>query len=92
MIKHNVYFEGKVQSLGLNTENGFATIGVITPGKYTFSTASEEKMVITSGHLGVKLPGEEWKMVRAYEEFIIKENSSFDVEATSDISYICFYK
>ncbi|MBA4391099.1 MAG: hypothetical protein C0399_09190 [Syntrophus sp. (in: bacteria)] len=92
VMKHNVYFEGKVQSLGLDTEDGNATIGVITPGQYSFTTATEEKMVITSGVLRVKLPQEAWKIVRANEEFIVKENVSFDVEANRDVSYICYYK
>ena len=28
-MKHNVYYDGRVQSLGLNTEEGSATVGVI---------------------------------------------------------------
>lgn len=91
-MKHTVYFEGKVQSLSLDTEYGNATIGVITPGQYTFATATEERMVITSGVLKVKLPQEAWKTVRVPEEFIVKENLSFDMEAARDVSYICYYK
>jgi purine/pyrimidine-nucleoside phosphorylase len=91
-LKHNVYFDGKVQSLGLETENGSATIGVITPGAYTFSTATEERMGITSGVLNVKLPGETWKKVEAGKEFIVPANASFDVEADGDVAYICYYK
>lgn len=91
-MKHNVYFEGNVQSLSLNSGNGDATIGVITPGRYAFSTATEERMVITSGALNVKLPGEDWKMVQTNQEFVIKENLSFEVEASLDVSYICYYK
>ena len=60
-MEHNVYFDGKVQSLSLETASGKATIGVITPGKYAFSTATEERMVVTSGILTVKLPGGEWR-------------------------------
>ena len=91
-MKHNIYFDGKVQSLGLNTEHGEATIGVIIPGKYSFSTSSEERMVITSGILNVKLPGAEWKMFKGNEEFKVPANASFDVEADQDVSYICYYK
>jgi purine/pyrimidine-nucleoside phosphorylase len=91
-MKHNVYFEGRVQSLGLETESGHATIGVITPGKYTFSTSLEERMKITSGSLNVKLPGETWNKVEAGKEFIVQANSSFDVEAPRDVAYICYYK
>ena len=55
-MDHNVYFEGKVQSLTMETEQGRATVGVITPGKYTFSTSTQERMVVTSGILAVTLP------------------------------------
>ena len=41
-MKHNIYFDGKVQSLGLTTEEGNATVGVISQGTFTFSTSSEE--------------------------------------------------
>lgn len=91
-MKHNVYFEGNVQSLSLNSENGNATIGVITPGKYAFSTDTEERMVITTGILNVKLPDEDWRLFQANQEFIVKANMSFEVEASLDVSYICYYK
>jgi len=50
-MDHNVYFEGKVQSLSLSTEQGRATVGVITPGKYAFKTSTQERMVVISGNL-----------------------------------------
>ena len=90
-MKHNVYFEGNVQSLSLNSESGSATIGVITPGEYAFSTATEERMVITSGTLNVKLPEEDWIIFHVNQEFIVKANVSFEVKADQDVSYICYY-
>ena len=36
VVSHNVYFEGNVQSLGLETEKGKATGGVMKKGNYTF--------------------------------------------------------
>ena len=91
-MDHNVYFEGKVQSLTLATEHGRATVGVITPGKFTFSTSTEERMVVTSGNLRVKLPREAWKTVAQGQEFVVEANASFDVEAGHDVSYVCYYK
>lgn len=90
-MKHNVYFDGKVQSLGVNTAEGYATVGVISPGAYTFSTATPERMVIITGVLNVKLPGEEWKRFGVTEEVKIKEQVSFDVRADYDVAYICYY-
>ena len=91
-MDHNSYFEGKVQSLTMETDRGRATVGVITPGKYTFSTSTQETMVITSGILSVRLPEGVWKTVGADQEFIVEANASFDVEASRDVSYICYYK
>ena len=91
-MKHNVYFDGKVQSLGLATAEGNATVGVISPGKFTFSTSSEERMIVTSGILKVKLPKQNWKTMGRNAEFIVPANSSFDVEADTDVSYIYYYK
>jgi len=90
-MEHNVYFEGKVQSLTLETDQGRATVGIITPGKYTFSTSTQERMVVTSGTLNVTLSQGERKIVGPNQEFIVGANDSFDVEATGDVSYICYY-
>jgi purine/pyrimidine-nucleoside phosphorylase len=91
-MKHNVYFDGKVQSIGLNTKDGNATVGVISKGRFTFSTSSEERMIITSGTLRVKLPDQDWKVMGKNAEWLVPANSSFDVDADADVSYICYYK
>ena len=56
-MKHNSYFDGKVQSLALNTPEGPATAGVIEPGKYTFKTDSEERMQVIAGAFEGKTAG-----------------------------------
>jgi uncharacterized protein YaiE (UPF0345 family) len=91
-MNHSVYFEGKVQSLSLQTDHGRATVGVITPGKYTFSTSSQERMVVTSGTLDVTLPNGQKIVIGPSQEFIVEANESFDVEAKGDVYYICNYK
>lgn len=91
-MKHNSYFDGKVQSLSLSTEKGSATVGVIAPGKYTFNTATEETMVVVSGTLKYKLAGRDWQSAAKGQQFIVPEKQAFDVEATGDAAYICYYK
>jgi purine/pyrimidine-nucleoside phosphorylase len=92
MIKHNEYFEGKVQSLGMDTEEGYATVGIMEPGSYTFSTSSEERMTVVEGSMKVKLPGADWQVFGPDETFTVPGNASFDIEAAADVAYICFYK
>jgi len=91
-MKHNSYFEGKVQSLAVNTPDGSATVGVIEPGKYTFKTGSEERMQIVAGTLKAKLPGASWQTFAQGQFFVVPAHASFEVEAPADAAYICYYK
>ncbi|MBI5585118.1 MAG: pyrimidine/purine nucleoside phosphorylase [Deltaproteobacteria bacterium] len=91
-MKHNSYFEGKVQSLGINTPEGYATVGVIEPGQYTFSTDSEEHLTIIAGSMKVKLPGSSWQQVTRSDTFVVPPRASFDIDATAEVAYICYYK
>ena len=91
-IAHNVYFEGKVQSLGVQTEKGKATVGVMKKGTYTFSTSSPEEMVVISGILNVKLAGRnEFTAYHASDKFNVEANSSFNVSCDDDVAYLCYY-
>ena len=90
-MQHNSYFDGNVQSLGLDSPDGKATIGVITPGAYSFSTSTQERMCIVAGVLNVKLPGADWQAYGQGTEFLVPSGVSFDVEASADVAYICYY-
>lgn len=52
MFKHNQYFDGKVSSLGFDTPEGPATVGVMSPGEYTFGTSTRETMTVITGEIG----------------------------------------
>ena len=92
-MKHNQYFDGKVQSLGFNGPEGPATVGVMEPGKYAFKTQGEERISIFVGTLKIKLPGSnDWQAVEAGDSFTVPGNSSYEVDVATDTAYICFYK
>lgn len=91
-VSHNSYFDGLVQSLGVSTDKGRATVGVMKPGKYTFGTAAPEVMIIITGELNVKLPGSDWTIYKTQGEFSVGANQSFDVSCENDVAYICYYK
>jgi uncharacterized protein YaiE (UPF0345 family) len=90
-IKHSIYFEGKVQSLGLQTEAGKATVGVMKAGTYTFSTSSPELMVVISGQLKLKQADGSYVNYTAQEQFNIAAGTSFEVKCDTDVAYICYY-
>lgn len=90
-ISHNVYFEGKVQSLGLNTAKGRATLGVMKKGNYTFSASSPEKMVVISGSMEVRQQDGAFKRYTEQEEFDVAAGTSFDVVCDTDVAYLCYY-
>lgn len=90
-VPHNVYFDGKVQSLGLQSTSGKATLGVMKKGNYTFSTTSAEKMVVISGTMEVALPDNDFKKYEAQDAFEVQAGSSFEVKCEADVAYICYY-
>ena len=93
MFDVNEYFEGKVKSIGFQTDEGPATVGVMAPGDYTFSTSMVEYMTITSGLMSVLLPGDsEWKNFRDFETFKVDKDQKFQVKVLEDTSYRCLYK
>ena len=90
-ITHNVYFEGKVQSLGLDTEKGKATLGVMKKGSYRFSASVPEEMVVVSGIMNIKLYNSEWSKFTAQGKFNVEAGTSFDIVCDTDVAYICYY-
>jgi purine/pyrimidine-nucleoside phosphorylase len=90
MLKHNAYFDGKVQSIGFERNGRRATAGVIDPGTFHFGTEAAERMTVVSGELWVKLAGEEdFRPYAAGTVFEVPAHSGFDVRATAPAAYLC---
>ena len=89
----NVYFDGAVTSRKVTFADGsFKTLGIMSPGEYTFGTAEKELMEITAGELDILLPGEtQWQTIKGGESFYVPANASFDVKAKTIIDYCCSY-
>ena len=90
MLKHNTYFDGKVQSIGFERNGRRATAGVIDRGEFHFNTDAPERMSVTSGELSVRLAGSaEWARYPAGTAFEVAGKSGFDVRATEPSAYVC---
>ena len=93
MFKTNQYFDGKVVSIGLESAEGTATVGVMAAGEYEFGTATIEIMTVISGTLSILQPGEtEWKTFNKFESFEVAKDVKFRVKCTEDTPYLCLYK
>jgi uncharacterized protein YaiE (UPF0345 family) len=90
-VKHNSYFGGAVQSLGFTHARGAASVGVMEPGSYEFSTGAPERMTIVSGDIEYRLPGEGWRAVAAGGEFCVPGEVKFDVRLTTPVAYVCWF-
>ena len=92
--KANVYFDGKCVSHTVLLPNGTrSTIGVIFPSSLTFNTAAPELMEINLGSCKVRLKGEDdWKAYSTGEKFTVPGNSSFDIEVTEMLDYVCHFE
>ena len=93
MFKTNRYFDGKVVSIALESNEGRATVGVMAEGEYEFGTDTIEVMTVISGELTILLPLQsEWKTYKKFESFIVPKGIKFRVKATEDTPYLCLYK
>ncbi len=88
MLKHNVYFDGKVQSIGFERLGRRMTAGVIAPGEFHFGTDAPERMTVVSGELEVKTDGG-WRAYPAGTTFEVAGKSGFDVRALKPAAYVC---
>jgi hypothetical protein len=89
-LKHNTYFDGRVQSIGFERNGRRATAGVIAPGEYHFGTDAPERMHVTSGELVVRIDGT--TELRVYPQgttFEVPGKSGFDVRAAAPTAYLC---
>ncbi len=92
MLKHNTYFEGKVQSVGFERSGRRATAGVIDVGEFHFGTDAAERMTVVSGELWVKHPGQStFRPYPAGTVFEVPAKSGFDVKAEAPVAYLCEY-
>jgi uncharacterized protein YaiE (UPF0345 family) len=90
MLKHNGYFEGKVQSVGFERNGRRATVGVVDVGEFHFGTEAPERMTVVSGELLARLPGEAgWRAFPAGTSFEVPAKSGFDVKASAPAAYLC---
>ena len=90
MLKHNGYFDGKVQSVGFERNGRRATVGAVDVGEFHFGTDAPERMTVVSGELWAKLPGEAaWRAFPAGTSFEVPAQSGFDVKASGPSAYLC---
>src|SRR5690625_1882607 len=75
--KANVYYDGQVTSRTLLLPDGSTrTLGIMTPGEYSFETDKKEKKEITFGDFEVLFEGEKnWKKFKAGDVLFIPANS-----------------
>lgn len=89
----NVYFDGACVSHTFFLADGTRkSAGVILPATLTFGTALPEVMELSSGRCRVRLAGsEQWTEYAAGESFDVPGDSSFDIEVTETLGYVCHY-
>lgn len=88
----NVYFDGKCVSHSLTLPDGSKkSVGVILPSTLTFKTGAPEVMELVDGECRVRVPGREWMRYARGQSFEVPGNSSFDIEATAPVHYICHF-
>lgn len=91
--KANVFFDGKCISHTVHTADGARkSVGVILPSKLVFDTAAPEVMEVVDGTCRVKLAGEsEAREYKAGQSWKVAANSSFEIETSAPLHYVCHF-
>jgi len=93
VFRVNEYFDGNVKSIAFEGENLPATVGVMAPGAYEFSTSQNEVMSVISGALTVMLPGaDDWQTFASGTSFEVAAQQSFQLKVECDTAYFCTYE
>ena len=89
----NVYFDGKCVSHGIELADGTKkSVGVILPSALTFKTGAPEVMELVEGECRVRLAGrKEWVAYAGGQSFEVPGDSSFDIEVTKTLHYVCHF-
>ncbi len=90
-MRHNRYFEDRVQSLGFTDADGDATVGLVDPGEYAFGTSRQERMTVVAGVLWYRVPGMAWMSAGPGEGFDVPAGVTFEVKAENPVAYLCRY-
>ena len=89
----NVYFDGKCVSHSIELPDGTKkSVGVILPSTLKFNTGAPEVMELVDGECRVRLAASDaWATYAGGQSFDVPGNSSFDIETTRTLHYICHF-
>ena len=89
----NVYFDGRCISHGIELADGTKkSVGVILPSSLKFNTGAPEVMELVEGECRVRLAGSDaWTTYAGGQSFDVPANSSFDIEVSKTLHYVCHF-
>jgi purine/pyrimidine-nucleoside phosphorylase len=93
VTKANVYFDGKCVSHNIVLADGSKkSLGVILPSSLKFNTGAPELMELVEGACRVKLAGTDaWVAYAGGQSFSVGANTSFEIEVTQALHYVCHF-
>jgi uncharacterized protein YaiE (UPF0345 family) len=90
MLKHNSFFDGKIQSIGFERNGRRMTAGVVDRGEFHFDTSAAERMTVTSGELVIRIGAQgEWRRHPVGTAFEVPAKTGFDIRAEEPSAYLC---
>ena len=89
----NVYFDGKCVSHSIELADGSKkSVGVILPSSLKFNTGAPEVMELVEGECRVRLAGADgWATYVGGQSFDVPGNTSFDIEVSKTLHYVCHF-
>jgi len=89
----NVYFDGKCVSHAITLADGTKkSVGVVLPSTLTFNTGAAEVMEVVDGACRVKLRDSgDWTAYGAGQSFSVPGDSSFEIDVSQTLHYVCHF-
>ena len=90
--KANVFFDGKcISHTVLQADGTRKSVGVILPSTLTFNVGVPEIMELIDGHCKVSIAGGPVTAYTGGQSFSVPENSSFQIEVSEPLHYVCHF-
>ena len=89
----NVDFDGKCVSHSIELADGTKkSVGVVLPSTLKFTSGAPEVMELVDGECRVRLAGSaDWTRYAGGQSFNVPGNSSFEIEVTQTLHYVCHF-
>lgn len=90
MLSHNIFHDGRVQSIGYELQGRRVNAGAMLEGDFFFDISTPERMTVLSGELQVRVAGQTtFVSYPAGSSFEVAANCRLEIKVERPSAYLC---